>query len=141
MRAARAGRRLSNSSNVSYAECARTDTRCPPFRLLHQGRQRLTTERQDVALTPLAHLHRPIRIHQQGTAHGDQVELVFIEALQQLFQAGRLRDLVGVDHELQELAVQADAANGDGRLAGELARPTGQVEVGTFEFRLPETTR
>src|SRR5690606_810426 len=98
--------------------------------------QGLAAERQDVALAAVAHLHRPVRVDQQGAAHGHQVELLLVQALQQLLDAGRLGHLVGVDHELQELAVQADAADGDGRLAGELAGPAGQVEVGTLELRL-----
>ena len=37
----------------------------------NEGRQRLTTERQDVAFTAFANLQRPIRIHQQRATDGD----------------------------------------------------------------------
>src|SRR5690606_24644001 len=38
-----------------------------------------------------------------------------------------------------ELAIQADTADGNGRLAGQLTGPAGQIEAGAFEFRFPET--
>ena len=50
-----------------------------------------------------------------------------------------MRDLVGVDHELQELAIQTDATDGDGWLAGEFAGPARQVQFGAVELRFPET--
>ncbi|RMM10039.1 hypothetical protein ALQ84_05730 [Pseudomonas caricapapayae] len=90
-------------------------------------------------LASLAHFHCPVRIDQQGTPHCHQIKLAVAQPLQQILQTGRLRDLVGIDHELQELAVQPDTTDGNGRLAGQLARPARQVQVGAFKLRLPET--
>src|SRR5690606_33634205 len=81
----------------------------------------------------------PIGIADQGATHRNQIELPLIEPLEKAFDIGRLGHFIGLDHELQKLAVQADAAHGDGWLACQLTCPASKIEVRTVEFRLPET--
>src|SRR5690606_37318666 len=122
------------------SRCAR---HLPAQRAYYSGQrfQRLAAERQNFLHAPFAHLERPVRITDQRTTDGDQIEFLPVQALQQALDVGGLGDLVGLDHELQEFAIQADAAHGDGRFARQLAGPAGQVQLGTFELRLPETPR
>src|ERR1700721_2682691 len=103
---------------------------------LVKRRHRRGGEVEQFAGAAFVNLAGPERVLQQGAADGDEVEVAALQAPQQLVHRPRLRGLAAVGRD--ELAREADRADGDRHLAGELLGPAGEVEVGAFEFRLPK---
>ena len=72
----------------------------------------------------------------RGPPHRDEVEIPPVKAADQLVQRRGLRRLT--PERAHEVAVQPDRTHGDRRLTGDLLRPAREIQIRTFEFRLPE---
>ena len=81
-------------------------------------------------------LHHPVGVLQQRPPHGDEVEVAAVQSPFQLIKRRRLRTRAAEGFE--EVAGEAHGANGYRGDAQQLLDPTGEVEVGAVEFRLPE---
>src|SRR5579871_5926995 len=79
----------------------------------------------------------PGRICNQQPADGHDVELIPVEALDEVVDRGEIRRGVATG----ELFVEADRADGDRWFAAQLLCPSGEVQVGVRERRLPVAAR
>src|SRR5690606_19089376 len=94
-----------------------------PVALSGENRQGRRIEMGDVAA--VAHFLHPLRIGQQRTADRDQVELLALHSFDQSIETRGLRRLAL--ERTEKVPRQAHRADADGRYAGQLLGPPGEV--------------
>ncbi|GGJ31070.1 hypothetical protein GCM10010121_047990 [Streptomyces brasiliensis] len=100
-----------------------------------QRLQRRRVERRQLVEPVGKDLRRPLGVLEQRAADGHQVELLRLQPVEEVVDA---LDLCALALEaLDEFAVEADRADSDDGLAGQLLRPAREVEVGALELGEP----
>src|SRR5579864_1291679 len=89
----------------------------------NQRRQRLGIVRRQFVQLAGAHLVRPVGIDDERAPDGDEIEIAAVHHLDQPLDARYFRG--GLAEGGDEVGIEADRADRDGRAAGNLLRPAG----------------
>ena len=86
-----------------------------------------------------AHFSNPVGVCDKRTSHGNYVKLVGFHTRNQIVDASNFGFAAAIGRN--KFLSQTDAANADRWLASDFLDPSREIEIGAFEFGLPESTR